>query len=312
MLSESDHGVKGILNKKVEALVLLDSRTSGSFQSSLNTLGMNDYVNKDDISASNSGKNVIVISLESFETAFLNHPDTSITSYFRKLKKNWNYLEINQNLGSNWTAGSLYTLMTGFPALFGSKHNSTFSNSFNSKFSSLPDIFEKLNYEKIFISDNADFAGTRAMLNVFGFDKIIDKNQLENKFDKDLFSAAKKEIIKYEKSKVNYFLLISTLDTHAPNGRYDDSFKELFPNLRGLEYSIAVLDYLINDFIIFLNEFGYLDNSVVNIIPDHLFMGEPRFITSGEKRSLFLLTNSLSRKKMKIQKKNFTRLIYLS
>ena len=88
------------------------------------------------------GKNVIVISLESFETAFLNHPDTSITSYFRKLKKNWNYFEIHQNLGSNWTAGSLYTLMTGFPALFGSKHNSTFfSNSFSSKFSSLPGYF---------------------------------------------------------------------------------------------------------------------------------------------------------------------------
>ena len=67
-----------------------------------------------------------------------------------------------------------------------------------------------------------------------------------------MFSAAKKEIMKHEKSKVKYFLLISTLDTHAPNGRYDDSFKELFPNLKGLEYSIAVLDYLINDFIMFL------------------------------------------------------------
>ena len=293
LFGESKHGVKGILNKKLEALYLVFISSNKSFSSSLEQLNMHNYIYKDSLSVENqNGHNVIIISLESFENAFLNHPDTTITSFFRYLKNNWNYITINQNIGSNWTAGSIYTMMTGMPSLFGLKHNSVFSNSFKSKFTTVPDIFKKINYKKIYIADNSDFAGTRAMLNVFGFDKIIDKKQLNNEFDKDIFEAAKEEIFNLENLNINYFLLLSTLDTHAPYGRYDNSFQDIFPNLKGIEYSIAVINYLIEDFISYLEKNNFLENTIVTIVPDHLFMGKTRFMNSEDIRSLFFITNS--------------------
>jgi lipoteichoic acid synthase len=302
MCGESSENVKGLLTKKIEAFRLMNGENHLPFLSSLKTLKMDDYVLKDEIIAKSIGKNIITISLESFETAFVNLPDPILTSYFQYISNNWKYIKINPNIGSNWTVGSIYSTMTGMPALFGLKHNSVFNNSVKSRLTTMSDIFEKINYQQIYICDNADFAGTRAMLNVLGFDKIIDKKQLRNKFDKDIFDAAKKEILNLEKSNNNYFLLISTLDTHAPFGQYDKRFKKLFPDLTGLEYSIAVLNFLLKDFVGFLESNNVLNNTIINIMPDHIFMGRPNFIGKNEQRDLFFISSSRSISKIETSK----------
>ncbi len=297
MCTESKDNIKGIILKKIEALKILYIDDVQSFHTSLIQLDMDGYVEKDDLVVNGTGKNVIIISLESFESSFIKNRQTSLTPYFQELMKRWNYYTIKPNIGSNWTSGALYTMMTGVPALFGINHNSIFHHSVKSNFTSLPTIFDELNYEKIYINDNADFSGTRGMLSVFNFDKIIDEKIIKANYDKDIFDAAKNEIIAQIKKDNKFLLILSTLDTHAPHGRYDKRFKEIFSEHKGIKYPTSIINYLVEDFIEFLENNNLLENTVVNILPDHLFMGNPTFITENGNRELFFITNSKLSKK---------------
>ena len=241
-------------------------------------------------------KNIIILSLESFEKGYLSDKMKHLTPNLRKLKanENWSYFEVNENEGSKWTSGSLYTVLTGLPAFFGSEHNSIFHNFYQSNIPSVYNIFNQLEYRNIHLSRDAKFSGTENMLYALGVDEIIDYTSLgDSSMDKDLFELAKNIVVDQKNKNENFTLFLSTLSTHNPDGVYDDRMeKYISPQKSDLEFMVASVDYMVADFLTFLDKNNVLDNTLVYILPDHLKHGSPEIFNGTGERGLYLLTNT--------------------
>ena len=297
MCSSGNWGKKGLLLKTTELFsLLMVPKNNVDFSESLMSLNINNYPTAENLSVNQkTKKNIILISLESFDKAYIEDEFLQLTPNLSNLRKKWNFYEINPNLGSNWTSGSLYTLITGVPSFFGRNHNNIFQNSISSKLIGLSHILKKANYELIYFIGKANYSGTLSMLKVFNFDKVIDHNSIGSERDLDLFNAVKKEIKKQKKLKKPYAIFISTVDTHPPNGYYDSRMEKFVDQKKSdLEFMISSTDYLIGDLISYLNENNINDSTSIFIFPDHLFRGKQNFIHKKEERGLFLMTNEFN------------------
>lgn len=273
--------------------------SEADFQEVLKKYNMQDYVLPHNITGK-KGQNIIVISLESLERGYLEQNFKGLTPNLNSIKERWNYFEMEQNEGSSWTSGSTYTTLTGFPAYFGVYGNAIFQKSYKSQISSISNVLEKAGYETVFMNGNANFSGTVNMLNVFGFDKVIDKYShpmpSQSSYgirDKDLFELAKKEVTQQTLSGSSFFLYLSTTDTHFPEGIYDERMEQFVSKKESdLEFMIAALDYMVGDFISYLETHNLLENTVVYILPDHLKMGDRSNFNENNERGLYVMTNA--------------------
>ena len=293
--------LNGNFNSDTKTLApIFKSTNDKQFTEILQENGLVNYIRPNEIKAS-KGKNIIIISLEAIEKGFLDDKFKAITPNLRQLKNKWNYVDLNQNLGSEWTSGSLYTSLTGFPAFFGIEGNNIFQTAYHSNISAISHAFKKSNYNLTYLNGNTDFSGVKEMLNIFKFDNVIDyrnspKSGHESYYgirDKELFSIAKKEIHSLQKNNEQFAFFISTTDTHFPNGIYDNRMESYVSKQNStLEFTIASLDYLIGDFINFLEQEKILDNTTVVIFPDHLKMGDPSLLNDTGTRQLYYISSN--------------------
>jgi len=285
---------EGILYSASDFISII-SISDTNFNNSLNDLKITDYITPSDVKAQ-KGKNIIIISLESIERGYLSDKMKYLTPKLRELKNKWQYFDIEPAKGSEWTSGSLYTYMTGMPAYFNIHGNSIFKTSFNSQITSLSHVLKKAGYTMSFITNDAKFSGTEDMLLALGIKDIIDQNSFGEDIslhDKDLFNQAKLFLNAKKHTDQPFALFLSTIDTHFPNGYYDNRMrKHLSPQNTNLEFSVSAVDYLVGDFINFLDQEDILTNTVLYIFPDHLKMGDSFIFEGTGKRSLYLLTNS--------------------
>jgi len=276
-----------------------------AFNQALKDLGINPkkYKTPKHIKAS-KGKNIIIISMESLEKGFLNEKFKKVTPNLQKLTRELTYFKnMPQGPGSGWTIASLYTFMTGVPALIPGKGNEVFKNLNEVKLTGLGHIFKKAGYKSDFLISEADFAGTRNLVKAYQIN-VIDRDDMKSHYkdapwglyDYDLFQEAKK-YIKNKKSKQEKFaLILSTISTHPPHGVVDERMKNKLPEgLSNHEFSIATLDYLIGDLIKYLKENNLYKNTAIYIFPDHQLMGlgsdKNIFDRLGNKRGLYMITN---------------------
>lgn len=266
--------------------------TSTHFDNALHNLDIKAYTSPKKLKGT-AGKNIIIISLESLESAFLSDTFKHLTPNLRRLKQDWQHFNIKQNKGSEWTAGSLYTVQTGFPAFFGIEGNSIFKQVYQPKISSITQTLNAANYQTQFYIGDSNFAGTKELMYNFEIDGIYDRYILKNKgHDLDIFKAAKQQLLQ-QKDGLPYALFISTTDSHFPDGIYDERMEDFVtPQKSNLEFSIAAIDYLIGDFIQFLNTENMINNTAIFIFPDHLKMGSKAIFKGIDNRDLYLLTNS--------------------
>lgn len=204
---------------------------------------------------------------------------------------------MQQSSGSEWTSGSLYTSLTGLPAYFGVHGNSIFQKAYHTNILGITHIFEKAGYDMSYItSSNAEFSGTEDLLYTFKVNKIIDQSLLGKQFrDKDLFEKAKTPIKDYQNKKESFALFLSTFDTHFPDGIYDKRMeKYISPKSNNEEFMIAAVDYMVGNFINYLEKEDLLSNTVVYIFPDHLKMGSSTNFKNKKERSLYIISNALN------------------
>ncbi len=260
-----------------------------------------DFTKKEDLEASFGGKNIIILSLESFEKAFLHDVNRELTPNLRKRKEAWTFYEMKSNQGSGWTAGSLYTVFTGLPSFFIGHPNFYFEGATEDKLISLGDILNRCGYESYHLSNDASFAGTKDILNVFGINNVLDgtfggkytESPLSGAYDKDIFKEAK-EILSERKSKKPFMLFIATTQTHCPDGWVDDRMLQFIERKNtDLETAAVSTDWLVEDFISFLKKNNILENTVIYLFPDHTFMGGKNiFKNTKENRGLWFMTNA--------------------
>jgi phosphoglycerol transferase len=292
----------GIISTKYEIFNILTSKNM-SFHQALDNLGMDSksYITPSLLTAT-KGKNIIVISLESLEQGFIDSKlFENITPNLSKLSRNWTYYKnMTQSPGGGWTSASMYSYQVGVPAFFKGQGNDFFQNTSKAKITGLGHVLNKANYNNKYVIGNAWFAGMDDLLNTYGIN-VVSQNNCMGKYpispaglsDKDLFQEAKLQIESMDKNKP-FALFLSTINTHFPNGIYDKRMeKYITPKSNNLEFSIASVDYLINNFIEYLKEQDLLDNTAIFIFPDHI-LGNSGSITDKLKkkeRKLYLITN---------------------
>ncbi|MGB5554800.1 MAG: sulfatase-like hydrolase/transferase [Flavobacteriaceae bacterium] len=299
MIIMSLHG--GIVHNAYDTL-RLKFAGSASFEDALSALGIDpdDYISKSEIEAI-PGKNIIVLSLESFEKGYLGQNLNHLTPNLSRLAQEGTLYDMQQSPAGGWTSASLYTFISGVPAFFGLHGNRVFQNNYDNKLTTLADVLINAGYDIQYFIGNKEYSGIDDMLKTFGF-TVKSEKDFETKYeklvwgihDKDLFEEFKKELEKKKNSERPFAMFLSSISTHFPNGVLDKRLEEdLSPQPSNLEFMTLATDYMVGDLIAFLDKQGMLDNTVFYIFPDHLLMGKAsRVISDFEERSLFLLTNA--------------------
>lgn len=264
------------------------------------------YPYPDNIQAS-AGQNIIVISLESIEQGFLQSPFENLTPHLQSLTKQWTFFnDMPGSEGSDWTAGSLYTLQTGLPALFNQQHfnnNDLFQSSHSFQLTTLVDVLSAAGYNSKYLIGKADFAGMSSILNSLGLEVVSEINSLGRYartevglHDLDLFAEAKLQIEAMRHQEQPFALFMSTINTHFPNGIMDPRLLQKLPAQDSqLEFLIQATDHLLGDFLQHLKDQGLMENTAIYILPDHLLMGNSGPLIKKLKqqpRQLYLLSSS--------------------
>lgn len=272
-----------------------------SFEQALHALNMDNYPNKQQIT-SEKGKNIIVLSLESFEQGFFDFTD--ITPHLRQLRQDYTFFaNMPMSPGSSWTTASMYTYMTGMPFLIGEYSTSPLASANKTQLVSLGDVLKQAGYETRYVMAGPEFADIGHIAELLGMQVVSEKNyagQYPNApfglYDKDILDIAHKQVTSLHSSGKPFALFISTISTHAPNGFYDERMRSVIaPKDDNMSFVAASLDYNVGQFIKQLKDQGLLENTVFYIFPDHLMMGSatPTIKHLSEKeRKLYLLTNA--------------------
>jgi Sulfatase len=279
--------------------------SNSSFEASRLALGLEPYVTAGDVKAE-KGHNIIILSLESLESGYLSEKYAHLTPNIRELRNRWSYVNMHPVYGCGWTSASMYAVLTGLPSFFKGEGNSYFQDTYGSKIPSLGDILHDASYDTKFYINDAEFAGTNDLLNTFKISDIVDKRNIEARYgkglgaarDKDLFDAAKMELMKRKENGGTqpFALFISTVDTHHPDGILDDRFKGTIPDQPStLEFMVSAVDRMVGDFVRFAEDEGFLENTTIFIFPDHLKMGDPSMLNGTGERSLYLISNAASK-----------------
>ena len=271
------------------------------FAQALQSLKMHDYPNKNQL-ISHKGKNIIVLSLESFEQGFFDFND--ITPNLKQLRENYTFFpNMPMSAGSSWTTASMYTYMTGMPFLIGGYSTTPLIKADATKLVSLSDVLKQAGYQTRYVMASPDFAAIGHIAELLGTQVISEKNYVGQYpkapfglYDKDILDIAQKQIVDLSQSDQPFALFISTVSTHAPNGFEDERMKAIIaPKDDNMSFVAASLDHNLGVFIQNLKQQGLLDNTVFYIFPDHLMMGAATPTInhlSQKERKLYLLTNA--------------------
>lgn len=262
-----------------------------------------------------AGKNIVIIYCESLESNFL---DTRQFPYetvkLNELSKKEMHLYSNYEcaFGSGWTIAALYSTQTGFPCLFGANKaklggNSALTNIHKTEAVSYAGVLSKAGYKNVFMSNSSlKFAGTGKLMTLFGYEcrswKSFGKQVSKTKWgvhDYDLFQAAKKQFLKLNERKQPFNLTLLTIDTHYPKGVPDSRLRNKINKkipLNSHEYTVASLDYLVDDFITFIEKNSGDKETVIVILGDHLMHGNAKVTPIVKKlgakpRKVLLMSN---------------------
>lgn len=302
----------GIINNAYST-VRLKFSSQVSLTDALSAIGINtkEYIKPEDIKAS-VGKNIIVLSLESFEKGYLSDKLKHLTPNLRRLGSMYNLYSMNQTPAGGWTSASMYTSLTGVPAFFKRHGNSVFQGSYENKITNLPSVLNSAGYDLQYFIGKKEYSGIDAMLTSMNFTVKSEKDFTTTYSkvpwgmqDKDLFEEFKKELLIQQKSKNPFAMFLSTISTHFPNGVPDKRIDSLFPPQRSrLELMVSATDHFVGDLIQFLDDENFLSNTVFYIYPDHLLMGDKSVVVEDfDQRSLFFLTNAELSNKLNLEKK---------
>jgi len=293
----------GIIANKFEIEEILNAEET-SFEEALNSLGIRpeDYVTKDELQAK-GGKNVIVITLESLEGGFLGNSFQGVAPVLSDLANRWTYFDgLQQTAGSGWTSAAIYSYQVGMPAFFKGQGNSYFQNSRAAKLVGLGNILKKAGYNTRFLIGDGQFAGISDLMRVYEIPVVEAGSTIRNYpptryglHDFDLFNEATAQLESLRRTSDKPFaLFITTVDTHFPNGIYDERMERYVSSRDSkLEFTVSSVDYLLGEFLEHLKKVGLMESTTIFIFPDHLMMGGQ--ITKKldkTSRHLYLITNA--------------------
>lgn len=266
-------------------------------------------------------RNLILIFMESMESTFAKTPEHDyfnadlIEQLHTLAKDNINFSD-NQYLGGSyqidgtqWTQAGLMAQTCGIPIQLPIRE----VNLIHPKYKFYPnawclyDILQQQGYQESFlIGSNGDFAGLRLFVETHGQQKLSDtlyfaqkekrklsyKERSKSMLDKDLFVKAKKELRRLYTQKQPFVFTMMTLDTHFGSQGFAEGICEYkYGNEQNLENVVACASYQIGNFVKWLQNQPFYENTTVVLLGDHLMM-RATFDANVQRHPLNIFINS--------------------
>lgn len=257
-------------------------------------------------------RNLIYIFVESFETSYIDNNNGGAFNY--NLIPNMYDLAINNTSFSNsnyfgglyqvtdtdWTIAGIVSQTSGLPLKIstgGKLYQS--ENKFLNNAKTLGDILEENGYNQVFLlGSDATFGGRRAYFKNHGNYTIKDYNYFkENNYidddyyvfwgfeDSKLYEFAKEELSNIQEP---FNLTMLTVNNHTPNGYLEDSCENKYDNQ--IESVINCTDKQLSEFINWIKEQPFYDNTTIIVVGDHINM-DSTFINSDNRRIYNVIIN---------------------
>ena len=251
-------------------------------------------------------RNLVYIYVESLEATYFSKEyggafDNNMLEPIMNLVENNIYFSNTENVGggalplaaTGYTSAALVAHTSGLPLkLNGYEINNSYGHkSFLKGAYTLGDILEKEGYNQMFmIGSDKQFGNRDVYFETHGNYKIYDLNTAKekNKIPKDyhvwwgfedskLFEYAKEEITNLSKGKEPFNFTMLTANTHHIGGYLEESCETKFDdNYANVIYCTA---NQLNEFVSWIKEQDFYDNTTIVIVGDHLSM-DPEFFKS--------------------------------
>jgi phosphoglycerol transferase len=282
----------------------------------------NYYYDLEDLDKKFEKRDLIFISLESFERTYYGKKlSKKIELDLLNRKDTYDFTNIKQIKDyTDWTIAGLVAANCGKPITYVDNSNSLdFFNSFSPNSICLSDYLDYQNYDQFLIqgsslkfAGNGNFYKLHNVLNQFGkneIQKIFKNKNLEishwGVHDNHVLEFAEQKIFELENIGKPYAIWLNTLDNHAPSGLLSNLCKKITPFIKNQMLKIAkCTDIFVNNFINKIYEQDLNKNNLIVIHSDHLLMNsffqKNFFDDENERRNLFLIIDPY-----KIDKKKF-------
>lgn len=306
-------------------------------QISSSTFIEENYVETKDVNITfpKNKKNLIYIYLESMENSYsnkenggLNNKDliptlSSLTkehTSFSNTKKQGGALSLN---GTAWTAAAMVGQTSGLPLKINTSSNGIIDlNNFFPNTKTLGDILEENNYSNyLLLGSDSNYGCRKQYFRQHGNYKIYDLNTaIKNKDmteeeivwwgfdDDDLFDYAKKQLTEISKKDEPFNYTMLTVDTHFEDGYLADTCNKNYDD----QYSnvISCSDSKIKDFLDWLKEHDFYEDTVIIITGDHLSMDTDYFekIPDNYQRTIYNVIINSDTKAKHTTNRSFTTL----
>ena len=201
--------------------------------------------------------------------------------------------------GTNWTMAALIAQTSGIPlrVSIDSYDYEQYTEPLPGVYS-LGEVLEKNGYKNYFLlGSDANFANRKDYFiehgnyTIYDYEYAKNNNWIEDNYhewwgyeDKKLYEFAQKELKEISKSNEPFNFTILTADTHFPDGYLDESC----PNISDVAYinSLNCTDTMLNDFISWIKQQDFYQNTTIIITGDHLSM-QPVFYDEYENRTIY-------------------------
>ncbi len=263
------------------------------------------YIEPKEIVLTEKPRNLILIYVESLEYTY-----TDVDAFGENLLYKISsipgdtFTKYKQSRGCSWTMAGLVSSMCGIPLkpkIIGNNHNKLGAvvKKFLPGAICLSDILANHGYKNVYIGGaNYNFAGKGKFLYDHSYDEVIGRSEFEamgmkefhhwGLYDDLLFEQAKLKLADLRANNQPYNLTLLTLDMHQPGGHISTyCAKKGVKDYFGI---VKCTSDLVYDFYTYLERNGYLENTVLAILGDHVLMSPDQIddrIAKSPKRAVY-------------------------
>lgn len=228
-------------------------------------------------------RNIIVLSLESMESTFARTDlfDASLIPRLGAIQARNPHCTLYEGKNLNWTVASLTGVLFGLPLSTPTQNQyKAADNTFLPGALSLLELLEGNGYSINFmLSGKAEFSGVKNIFTnhapssqIFGWEYFESQNiPVRGEWgmrDKDLYGQLKLTLGELGGKEQPFFIIVQTLDTHSYAVSYGDYPKPY----RDDRDSFIAADHMAQEFLDWLKEQEFYDNTTILVMGDHLYM----------------------------------------
>lgn len=271
-----------------------------------------------DLSFPEKKRNLVYIFVESLESTFFSYdigggqeenllPNLSQLAQKEISFSHSDYLGGALNVpGTGFTVGAMVAQTTGVPLKVTGSYSANdygSTSSYMPGITSLGDILEENGYyQELIIGSDASFAGRDKYFSQHGNYEIVDYNYAKKMGwipedykewwgyeDEKLFEFAKERLSEISELEQPFNFTLLTADTHFPHGYMGENTPVIYEN----QYSnvIHYADSMLYDFIMWMQNQPFYENTTIILTGDHLSMDTDFFVdlSSEYERTIFNL-----------------------